>query len=236
MHAPAWSRTPPYTRGVPRGWVLLSLATTLVLVLAAVGTLGQLWHRIDPRGPDVVDQAEIPGAFLYQQERSLSCEYASAHIGATMLGYHVSEYDIEAVIPHNENPHLGYRGNILGTWGNTDDYGIYNEPLADGLAALGIRAIPWYGGPDDLRARLNAGEPTVVWLGMRGEGYSTDHSDAAGRHYQLTVYMHVMLAYAYDGSSVYLTDPGTAVWRTYRWADFTDMWSVMDGMALSLAG
>ena len=46
--------------------------------------------------------------------------------------------------------------------------------------------------------------------------------------------MHVMVAYGYDETGVYLTDPGTAVLRHYDWPAFESMWSVMDGMALSV--
>jgi hypothetical protein len=40
---------------------------------------------------------------------------------------------VRLVVPLNDNPHLGYRGNIHGEWGNTEDYGVYSEPLAAAL-------------------------------------------------------------------------------------------------------
>jgi hypothetical protein len=43
-----------------------------------------------------------------------------------------------------------------------------------------------------------------------------------------------MTAYGFDAEGVYLTDPGQAVWRFYRWDEFLAMWNVMDGMALSI--
>lgn len=209
----------------------------LIALLAFAPAFAGLRARLDPRdSAGDRSSAEIPGAFTYQQQRPLSCEYASVHIGLSMLGLGISEYDVEAMIPLDENPHHGYRGNILGEWGNTDDYGIYNEPLADGLAELGIESEAYYGTRQDLERHLADGEPTVVWLGMRGEGYSSDHVDALGRHYQLTQWMHVMLAYGYDADAVYLSDPGSAMLRTYSWPEFMAMWMVMDGMALSLTG
>ncbi len=51
---------------------------------------------------------------------SLSCEYASLAIATGMLGDWVSEYDFEAVVPLSDNPHWGYRGDITGSWGNSD--------------------------------------------------------------------------------------------------------------------
>jgi uncharacterized protein YvpB len=208
--------------------VVFGIAAILALVLATPG----LRHQIPGLRPDA--SARIAGAFLYQQQRSLSCEYASVHIAASMLGYGLTEYDIEATVPLHENPHKGYRGNILGTWGNTADYGVYNAPLAAGLEELGIPHDAYYGDRADLERHLRDGHPTVVWLGMRGEGYSADHWDSDGDRYQLTTYMHVMTAYGFDESGVYLTDPGTAVWRHYSWDEFMTMWNVMDGMALSI--
>ena len=178
----------------------------------------------------------LPGAFLYQQQRSLSCEYASVHIATTMTGQSISEYAFDEVVPRNENPHLGYRGNIHGEWGNTTDYGVYNEPLETALTHFGVQSDAFYGDGDRsaLTTELDLGRPTVVWLGMWGDDGSFDTWSGDGTRYQLTRGMHVMVAYGYDETGVYLTDPGTAVYRFYAWNDFMGMWDVMDGMALSV--
>lgn len=204
-----------------------------VLALAAF-TLPLVRDRLPGGESGHPGSHEIAGAFLYQQQRSLSCEYASVYIAATLAGYSISEYDVEAVVPLNENPHKGYRGNILGEWGNTTDYGVYNAPLSAGLDLLGVSHDAWYGDRAMLEQQLSADHPTVVWLGMRGEGYSYDQWDDGGNRYQLTQYMHVMTAYGFNDAGVYLTDPGTAVWQFYPWNEFLAMWNVMDGMALSI--
>lgn len=222
----------PRQGDIHRWWPLLA-AVTMAAILVSALVVPAVRHAVPGLRP--VTAAEVPNAFLYQQQRSLSCEFASVHIAATMLGYTISEYDIEAVVPLNENPHKGYRGNILGEWGNTTDYGVYHAPLATGLARLGIPHEAYYGDRDDLERHLRAGRPTVVWLGMRGEGYSVDVWDPAGDRYQLTTYMHVMTAYGFDETGVHLTDPGQAVWQFYPWDEFMVMWNVMDGMALSLS-
>jgi hypothetical protein len=199
-HIVDWPVEAPRT---PRpGWravVVTGVAVALVLALIVPGVR----RHIPGLGPDAA-AVEIAGAFLYRQQRPLSCEYASVHIAATMIGQPVSEYDIEAVVPLHENPHKGYRGDILGTWGNTTDYGVYNEPLAAGLTAIGIPHEVYYGDRSDLEGHLRAGHPTVVWLGMRGEGHSVDRWDAAGDRYQLTTWMHVMTAYGFDDARVSL--------------------------------
>jgi len=181
-------------------------------------------------------QSFLPGAYLYQQQRPLSCEYASTTIAATMVGWNISEYDFDTVVPLDANPHLGYRGNIWGEWGNTTDYGLYPEPLHQALSSWGIPSgvIYAHGDADVLRHELEQGRAVVVWLAMRGTVNSFDVQAEDGGTYQLTQYMHVMTAYGFDETGVYLTDPGTAVRRHYSWDNFMQMWNVMDGMALSV--
>ncbi len=186
------------------------------------------------RDPGESSGVTLPGVFTYQQQRSLSCEYASVSIATTMLGKPVSEYEFDELIPPSDNPHWGYRGDINGTWGNTDDYGVYAEPLAEALTAVGFAGEIIYGQRGDLARELDRGRPTVVWLGMWGDGGSFDAYADDGTRFQLTTGMHVMVAYGYDETGVYLTDPGTAVLRHYDWPTFESMWSVMDGMALSV--
>lgn len=179
------------------------------------------------------------GAFLpqvaYQQARPLSCEYAAVQIATGMIGYTVSEWEMEAVTPLHANPHWGYRGNINGTWGNTTDYGIYADALIPGLNHYGYTATSFYGGPDELTAAIDNGTPVIVWLGMRGD-QSHDEYTEDGTRYQVTAFMHVMVVYGYDSSGVYLSDPGNGGTRYYDWATFNSMWDVIDGMGLIIGG
>ncbi len=176
----------------------------------------------------------IPGVAAYQQQRPLSCEFAAVSIATGALGSWISEYDIEAVTPLDPNPHWGYRGNIWGTWGNTTDYGVYADALVPGLAQFGFTGHSFYGDRDDLRASIDAGRPTLVWLGLWGD-QSHDEYTEDGTRYQVTAGMHVMVAYGYDNDGVYLSDPGTGSYRYYDWGTFEWMWNVMDGMALGIS-
>jgi uncharacterized protein YvpB len=185
----------------------------------------------DPVGSNAV---VIPGAFGYQQERGLSCEYSALAIATGMLGDWVSEYEFEAVVPLNANPHWGYRGNITGSWGNTNDYGVYAKPLLSALNHYGYGAEEWYGDSYDLVAQLDLGRPTLVWIGARGEAGSFNEHTADGTRYQLTPFMHVVLIYGYDDSGVYVSDPGNGQLKHWDWNTFEGMWGVMDGMALSI--
>jgi uncharacterized protein YvpB len=176
----------------------------------------------------------LPNVVTYTQQRNLSCEYAAVSIATGMLGGWIDEYDMEQLTGWSENPHWGYRGNITGWWGNTDDYGVYADALIPGLNARGFQGHSFYGNPEDLMASLDAGRPTLVWLGMKGET-SFDAYTADGTRYQLTPGMHVMTAYGYDQNGVYLSDPAHGAVVYYDWATFNAMWQVMDGMALGVS-
>lgn len=176
----------------------------------------------------------LPNVSAYQQQRPLSCEYAAVSIATGALGSWISEYDMEAVTPLSANPHWGYRGNINGVWGNTDDYGIYADALIPGLNQFGFQGHSFYGDSSDLIHSIDQGRPTLVWLGLWGD-LSHDEYGEDGTRYQLTAAMHVMTAYGYDDGGVYLSDPGSGQFRYYDWGTFNSMWSVMDGMALGIS-
>jgi uncharacterized protein YvpB len=171
----------------------------------------------------------------YGQQRNLSCEYAAMYIATSAFGQGISEYSFDNVVGWSQNPHIGYRGNINGQWGRTDDYGVYATPLSWALDTFGYRGEVFYavGDSGELTTRLDAGKPVVVWLALWGDQSFKESVD--GRTYTLTPGMHVMVAYGYDSTGVYLSDPGTATYRFYTWGDFMYMWNVLDGMGLAVS-
>jgi uncharacterized protein YvpB len=172
----------------------------------------------------------------YVQQRNLSCEYASLHIATATFGHGISEYAFDDVVGWSENPHWGYRGDINGWWGNTDDYGVYAEALVPALAAFGFYGEAFYGDGDPaaLTSRIDRGMPTLVWLALRGNtsfyAYAED-----GTRYKLAAYMHVVVVFGYDAGGVYVADPAIGASRYYTWEAFMPMWNVLDGMALAVA-
>ena len=88
-------------------------------------------------------------------------------------GVSVSEYDFDDLVGWSENPHWGYRGDINGWWGNTDDYGVYASALAPALPNFGFSGEEFYaqGNPTALTARLDEGKPVLVWLGLWGDDW-----------------------------------------------------------------
>ncbi len=169
----------------------------------------------------------------YKQQRNLSCEYAAAHIASTAWGWGPTEAEFMASIPQTLNPHYGYRGNIDGWWGNTDDYGIYAEPLVPVLNNWGFNAEVMYtqGDVDPLIAQLDAGHPVMVWLGFWGDTREVKTDDGT---YSVFAGMHVVTVYGYDDEGIWVSDPAKGVKVHYSWDVFVDMWSVVDGMSLAV--
>lgn len=177
--------------------------------------------------------AMLDGVFAYQQARSLSCEYAAVYIATSVFGNPIYEEEYIGSISPSGNPHYGFRGNIDGPWGITDDYGIYAEALVPLLEQRGyIGEVSYDPRAEVLQGQLDMGNPMIVWIATSGdtEFYETDETGT----YKLVPYEHVVVAYGYDGGGVYISDPGNASLTYYNWDWFLPAWSVMDGMALSV--
>lgn len=169
----------------------------------------------------------------FGQTRNLSCEYAATYAATTAFGAGVSEQTFIDSTPLASNPHYGYRGNIDGWWGNTDDYGVYAEALVPTLNAHGYIGEVMYteGNVGPLLAQLDAGHPVVVWLGFWGNTRDVKTDEDT---YSVFAGMHVVTVYGYDADGVYVMDPAKAKTQFYDWATFEDLWSVVDGMGLAV--
>jgi len=201
-----------------------------VAVSPASGT-AQSWSTSAGPASDAV-RVGVP---TYAQQRNLSCEYAALVMAMGAYGAWVSEYEFDDRVGWSENPHWGYRGDISGWWGNTDDYGVYASALAPALADFGFWGEEFYaqGNPTALTARLDQGTPVLVWLGLWGDtGYYEYAAD--GTPFKLVPGLHVVVADGYDSGGVYVADPATGGMKYYDWSTFMSFWNVMDGMGLSV--
>ncbi|MBA3451452.1 MAG: C39 family peptidase [Chloroflexia bacterium] len=192
-----------------------------------VGGLDAGWDET-AAGP--VFAADVPA---YMQAYSLSCEYAAAHIATAAFGWGIPESEFLARIGASANPHWGYRGDIYGAWGGTDDYGVYPEALVPTLNEFGFVGDVFYGGDASaLTSRLDAGMPVMTWLGYFGDTAWLQEDEGS---YLLAPGMHVVTIYGYDETGVYVSNPGRGNYDYYLWDDFLSKWSVLDGMALGIA-
>jgi uncharacterized protein YvpB len=170
----------------------------------------------------------------YQQQRNLSCEYASLVIAFSTYGVTVSEYEFDDLVGWSDNPHLGFRGDINGNWGNTTDYGVYAEALVRPLVKLGFRGVAFYGQGDaaQLKRYLDNRVPVLVWLGFWGDRSHLEY-EADGTPFKLNEGNHVVVAYGYDDSEVYVSDPASGTASGIAWTTFMPMWNVLGGMGLA---
>jgi uncharacterized protein YvpB/LysM repeat protein len=174
--------------------------------------------------------ADVPA---YMQAYSLSCEYAAAFIATSAFGNGVPESAFIESVPQSDNPHWGYRGDITGPWGGTDDYGVYAEAMVPTLQEWGFNTDVFYGtSAADLTARLDAGMPVVTWLGYFGD---TGWQQYDAGDYLLAPGMHVVTVYGYDDGGVYLSNPGRGTYDYYDWDTFMQRWGVINGMALAVS-
>jgi LysM repeat protein/uncharacterized protein YvpB len=174
-----------------------------------------------------------PWVPTHQQERNLSCEYASVFIATSAFGTGIPESVFMDRIPQAENPHDGYRGDIDGRWGGYDDYGIYPEPLVSVLNDYGFAGEVFYGeyDPSLVKAHLDAGHPVIVWLALWGDTGVRYHDEGT---YTVFAGEHVVVAYSYDSGGIYLSDPANATYKFMDWDTFLWAWGTSDGMSLAV--
>jgi len=172
---------------------------------------------------------------VYRQQRNLSCEYAALTIATAAFGTWISEYEFDGRVGPSHNPHWGFRGNIDGGWGNTDDYGVYPEALVGPLAEFGFWSDVFYAGGDgsQLRAYLDDGIPVILWLGLWGDLSFYEYTED-GTPFKLTPGYHVVVAYGYDANGVHISDPAKGDYGFYDWDTFSRMSSVLDGMSMAV--
>jgi len=245
--------TSPFVRGahvVEAGETLATIASSYGVSLQAVADFNGLADPdeltsgqrllIPPAvgGEDGGEARSATGVFVPQvpthvQERNLSCEYAAAAIATGTFGAAVPETAFMQRVPPAYNPHWGYRGNIDGWWGNTDDYGVYPEALVPTLNAYGFTGDVFYseGDAHALTQRIDAGKPVLTWLGLWGNTAVTLQDEGT---YKVAAGAHVVTVYGYNTEGVYASDPARGDYRFYPWDQFMAMWGVLDGMALAV--
>jgi uncharacterized protein YvpB len=179
------------------------------------------------------DAAIIDGVPSVTQWYNLSCEYAAAATITLYWGDLVSQKDFIREVPDSPNPHLGFRGDINGSFGGLGDYGIYAEPLAVVLENHGYDATVFYDDLDRLKANLSAGNPAVVWLTVGRYEERPEYSEVLdGQRFKLVPGEHAVVAYGYDDEGIYLMDVSDGGFYHTEWDSFLRRWGYFDGMTL----
>ena len=169
------------------------------------------------------------------QGHSLSCESSASSMAAQYQGVPVTEEEIVAALPRNDNPHLGFRGNIDGPYGSTDDYGVYAGPVLQVLNSRGLRATLIDGGLDGIKAAIARGNPVVAWVTYNCSVQTPLATTIGGQEVTLVPYQHAIVVTGYNGSGVWANDPYDGQEHFYATADFERALGYFGNMAIEVA-
>lgn len=179
--------------------------------------------------------ADIP---LYQQKQTLTCEEAAAAMATRGA---ISEQQLVAAMPRNENPFNGIRGNPNSAYyGGLVDYGVYAQGLQKGLTALNVKTqlLPGQSFDDFKNAvldNLRAGR-AIIWWHTWQDSYQApvNVKMSDGKFVKLVPYEHAGVIVGANERGITYHDPYDATIRLVGWADFRRVSGYFDNMALAL--
>jgi uncharacterized protein YvpB len=156
-------------------------------------------------------------------------------MAAQYHGVDLSEAEVLASLPRNENPYLGFRGNVDGPTGGIRDYGVYAGPVLDILNRRGLRAWSVEGGLDGIKAAIARGNPVIAWVTYDCQPGEPTTETIAGRAVTLVPYQHVVVVTGYDAGGVWANDPWDGKEDYYATEDFSRALGYFDNMAIEVA-
>jgi uncharacterized protein YvpB len=171
-----------------------------------------------------------------KQAHNLSCESSAASMAARYHDVDLSEADVLAALPRNDNPNLGFRGNVDGPLHGIQDYGVYAGPIMAVLNANGLHAGPVPGGLDGIRAAVARGNPVLVWVTYHMLPSTPVLETVAGQEVTLVPNQHVVVVTGYDSEGFWADDPWDGREVFFATADFARGMSYFGDMALEVAG
>lgn len=172
---------------------------------------------------------------LQKQSRNLSCESCAASMAAQYHGVPLSEAEVLSALPRADNPYLGFRGNVDGSPGGIEDYGVYAGPILDILNAKGLRAEMVEGGMEGIKAAISGGQPVIAWI-----TYNCQYSTPVTRTIDdaivsMVPYQHAVVVTGYDDDGVWANDPWDGQEDFYAAADFERALAYFNEMAIKVA-
>ena len=170
-----------------------------------------------------------------RQSHNLSCESSAASMAATYHGIPLSESDVLAALPLNDNPHQGFRGNVDGPTGGIEDYGVYAGPILDILNSRGLQARPVKDGLSGIKEALARGNPVIAWVTYDCQANTPTTQRIGDQEVVLVPYQHVVVVTGYNSSGVWANDPWDGQEDFYATADFERAMSYFGDMAIEVA-
>jgi uncharacterized protein YvpB len=171
-----------------------------------------------------------------KQGHNLSCESSAASMAARYQGVDLSEAAALAALPLNDNPNLGFRGNVDGPTGGIEDYGVYAGPVIAVLDANGLHATLVSGGLDGVRAAIARGNPVIAWVTYRLLPSTPVLETIGGQQVTLVPNQHVVVVTGYDSAGFWANDPWEGGESYYTAADLARAMGYFGNMAVEVAG
>jgi uncharacterized protein YvpB/prefoldin subunit 5 len=170
-----------------------------------------------------------------QQSHNLSCESSAASMAAHYQGLALSEADVLGALPRDDNPNLGFRGNVDGSPGGIQDYGVYAGPILDILNAQGLRASLVAGGLAGVRAALARGNPVIAWVTYNCLPSTPTTVSINGADVVLVPNQHAVVVTGYNAQGLWANDPWDGQEDFYSTADLQRAMGYFGYMAIEVA-
>ncbi len=171
-----------------------------------------------------------------RQSHNLSCESSAASMVAWYYGLGLSEAEVLAALPLNDNPHLGFRGNVDGPTGGIEDYGVYAGPIMAILNSRGLRARLVDGGLSGIKTAIARSNPVIAWVTYNCLVSTPATVTIDGATVTLVPNQHVVVVTGYDADGVWAIDPWDGKEEYYTNADFERAMGYFGNMATEVAG
>jgi uncharacterized protein YvpB len=155
-------------------------------------------------------------------------------MAANYFGIPLAEADVLTALPLNDNPHLGFRGNVDGPTGSIDDYGVYSGPILDVLNTNGLSAWPIEGGLDGIKAAIARGHPVIAWVTHDCQPSIATAVTIDGQDVTMVPFQHVVVVTGYNAEGVWANDPWDGQEDFYRTSDFERALSYFGDMAVEV--
>ncbi len=170
-----------------------------------------------------------------RQGHNLSCESSAASMAAEYQGVPLSESEVLTALPLNDNPHLGFRGNVDGPTGGTEDYGVYAGPILKALNDRGLRALLVQSGLEGVRTALARGNPVIAWVTYNCQSETPVTTSIDGQQVTLVPFQHAVVVTGYNHQGFWANDPWDGEEDFYLLADFERAMGYFGDMAIEVA-
>lgn len=190
--------------------------------------------KVPPADTAGVQLVNMPAAI---EMSAVGSELTAVSVATAYWGTSISENTLLESLEMSDNPHLGFRGDVNGEYGGTDDYGVYAAPLSEALAEHGFIGEVFYADGDaaQLTERIDRGLPVVAWITYQTAEAEPQQVDDDVRPFTVVPGKQAVVVYGYDDEGVLVVDVANGGYSHINWTDFMRSWNYFDGMGLAIS-